>query len=233
VASNPIQLEPKRKSRGCVMSFGCVGCFGLFALFFLGICSITTLVVEGSRPLPGDAGRFDPVASLSAIQTVAGDDAVLTGVNASYVKPDGTMDLWADYGPQVRYDFYRPVAAPNDRPIGAGGSASDTVYEALAVFVSRPFELRSVRQSGGGVSVRYQYFDLGIDPEPGNQSPNPPGEAVKLPACSLADLWQAAIAQDAPANAVASIRYDASGYLFTIDGTGFSLRFDENCKRVR
>ena len=233
VAENPIQLKPPKKSGGCFLSVSCFGCFGLFALFFLGICSITTLVVEGSRPIPGDAGRFDPVASLPAIVAVAGDDAVLTGLYAQFVKRDGTLDLWADYGPQVQYSFYRPIAAPNNRPIGAGGSASGTSYEPVTVTVSRPFDLRSVRQSSGGVRVQYQYFDLGIDPETGSPSPTPPAGEVKLPACSLADLWDAAIAQDAPANAVASIRYDSGGYFFTISGTGFSLRFDAACKLLR
>ncbi|MFN8377802.1 MAG: hypothetical protein U0452_03950 [Anaerolineae bacterium] len=235
VAPNPIQLEqkPNQKSGGCFLSAGCLGCFGLFAVFFLSICAVTTLVVEGSRPIPGDASHYDPVASLPTILAVAGDGAVLTGFDAQFVKRDGTMDLWADYGPQVLYEFYRLVDAPNDRPIGAGGSVSGTAYEPVTVYVSRPFDLRSVRQSSGAVSVRYQYFDLGIDPEPGNVRPNPPGEEAKLPTCSLETLWDAALAQDAPANGVASIHYDSSGYSFTISGTGISLQFDHHCKRVR
>src|SRR3989344_5383663 len=45
---------------------------------------------------PGDIRAFDPITSYAAVKAYAGEGAQLTGVSATYVRSDGTLDLMAD-----------------------------------------------------------------------------------------------------------------------------------------
>ena len=84
-------------------------------------------------------------------------------------------------------------------------------------------------RSSGGIRTRYQYVDLGLtprerDPQSGSLEAAPP------PSCSFATLWKTALERGAPADAVATIEYDASGYRFEIRGTAVRLRFGLDCR---
>ena len=63
------------------------------------------------------------------------------------------------------------------------------------------------------------YADAGLD-----------AQFVPPPRCSFAALWAQAEQRGAPANAVATITYDTSGYDFAIRETSILLRFDSNCR---
>lgn len=89
-----------------------------------------------------------------------------------------------------------------------------------------------LRSPGGGVAQRYWYVSNGLDLDAGDVSGKPGQRPVPPPACAFARLWDAAIAQGAPKDAVAQIRYDARGYTFNIPGI-FNRRFSADCTVAR
>ncbi len=169
--------------------------------------------------VPGDASRFDPVASFAAVHDFAGRDYQPYYLEARYVRSDGTLDLFASYLPQVTYRFFREIQADNAPPVGAGGSLSGRQYEVAQVLISSPGQRRL-------------HFNLGMDRDTWTPNNTRPGEALPEPTCSFAELWREALTQDAPESAVAVIRYDANGYEFRIQDTSISLRFDAACAVV-
>ncbi len=179
--------------------------------------------VRGTRPIPGDASKFDPFASLPQVEQFAGDGMQLVRIDMEYVKSDGTLDLTANYSAQVTYAFAHVLTTTpsNEAPLGAGGSASGGVNaERAFVMLVKP---------GPAGTYRDQYYNFGMERS------TAPAEAltqpiIPAPQCALTQLWQAAIKQGAPANAVAVISYDNSGYDFNIDAANVHLSFDENCQ---
>jgi hypothetical protein len=78
--------------------------------------------------------------------------------------------------------------------------------------------------------VTYSYVNEGMtrdtrDPE---TIDNP--EFLAPPTCDFARLWSVALERGAPADAVASIEYNAEGYEFRIQDTDVRLEFDTNCR---
>jgi hypothetical protein len=198
-----------------------LGCFGLVLLssYFAGY------VVRGTRPIPGDASKFDAFASLPQIQQFAGDNEQLLRIDMEYVKPDGTLDLTANYGAQVDYQFAHVLDATpsNAAPLGAGGSApGGTFAQRVTVMLAKP---------GASGTAHDQYYNFGMVRN------NIPAAALTqtiapAPSCALRQLWESAIKQDAPANAVAIMSYDNTGYTFSIDAAHVHLTFDPNCQLV-
>lgn len=216
------------------------GCLAAVVLTLLGAGLLVAVVVHfysselrQTRPPPGDPRRFDPVASYADVAAFAGADVRLTALDARFVRSDGTLDLRADYrpSPSACYRFVRDIAAPADAPpIGAGGAVDGRWHEAMQVTVSRPWQFRSVRRIGGprgGASL--QYFSRGMERSVDPPSGQPAAAIVAEPACPLRQLWDAAIAHNAPATAVADIRYDHRGYEFRIDALRFVMHFDADC----
>jgi hypothetical protein len=214
--------------------WGCiVAAVAAFALFMCGIFAFTTLVLAGSRPLPGTAARFDPVATFPAVAAVAGDGARLVRLDARFVGSDGTLDLTARYrpGPSVEYRFARPAPAPADAPpLGAGRQPGGVWFVPVEVTASRPWQWRSVSRSRGGFRTRYQYVDLGLSQRERDVETAPADRFVPAPGCSFAELWRQARENGAPPEAVATVRYDVSGYRFEIGGTPVDLRFGPDCR---
>lgn len=108
--------------------------FSLIAAAFV-LC----LSMSCSKPnLPGDEEAFDGVAALPAIANFAGNGSIFSSMMATYVRPDGKVDLTVDYAserekkmgnrrkPFLSYSFIIPqqIQQPTEkdnRPIGAGG----------------------------------------------------------------------------------------------------------------
>src|SRR5437868_5669407 len=65
----------------------------------------TGYVVRGTRPIPGDASKFDPITAYQPITQFAGDGLKLVRIELDFVRADGTLDLTADYGAEARYTF--------------------------------------------------------------------------------------------------------------------------------
>ncbi len=195
-----------------------------------GVLAFTTVFLAETWFVPGDAARFDPVASYAAVQQWAGRDLKLVSMEAQFVRPDGTLELSAGYNPspEVRYTFVRELSTPpgDAPPLGAGNTIEGRWYETVNVVLRKPFQMR--RRTSG--SSRFDYLFLGMQRDTSSPAARPPGEAVPEPGCSLKDLWSAAREKGAPGNAVAVIRYDAFGYVFRVEGTGTNIAFGPDCR---
>lgn len=184
-----------------------------------------------TRAISGNASSFDPITALAEVNGFAGEDAQLTAIYAYYVRSDGTLDLNATYSPapRVEYEFLREVPRPADAPpVGAGGTTAGQWYEPVTIEAYQPGQVRHVSQTGGGVSLEYNYTNQGLEKQVGSPTTRPSGAVVAPPECSFSQLWQVALKKDAPTDAVAIIEYDESGYDFNISGV-VHLRFNADC----
>lgn len=214
---------------GCVIGVLSLG--GFIWLMTFGLANLGSNWEE-SFDLQGDPTHFDPIATVNEMRSHFDPNAKLSSIDISYVKSDGTLDLKAtSYRPTARYDFYRELSEPpkDAPPVGAGGTKEGKWYEPVDVEVFEPGQWRHVKRIGGGVSTEYSYIHKGIDVDRGTPTTSP-SDFVEDPKCPLADLWKTAIEKGAPADAVASVDYDDSGYDFRISDAGISLEFDFDCK---
>ncbi len=229
-SSKQVQLDSSAASRAGCGRYGCVLAVIAGVLLLILACGgsvlfVTSVLIEETWFVPGDAGRYDPVAGLDAVRQHAGEGAQLLSISAWYVRSDGTLDLSASYNPRVVYNFFRVVPRPADAPpIGAGGTTG-LWYEPVAVNVYRPWTMWNVRSSNNS----YQYLNLGMDRESGSVTSSAPGSLAPEPQCSFAGLWAVALREDAPPDAVAIIEYDAGGYDFRIQDTNYRYSFDLDC----
>jgi hypothetical protein len=231
-AESPI-THKKASSAGCFTIALLIGGIIVVSILVCGGIPIlfSSLVVERTAPVPGDASNFDPIAHFDAIQQYGGENLKIVSINAWYVRSDGTLDLYADYNPYVEVVFYRELAQPpaDAPPVGAGGSPDDRWYEKVEVKLRRPGQLWTVTSGGNS----YQYVNLGMEQDVSRPTTHTPGEATSKPICSFKTLWDAALKQDAPTSAVATIRYNANGYEFSIRDTNIRLNFNWECQVVR
>lgn len=219
---------------------GCGGAFiGIGGLIFPEIANFTTRLMGAVTGLPvpettavrGNPARFDPVRQYDEVLAFAGAGAQLVEFNATYVQSDGTVDLRAtSYAPWVTYKFVRPTDPPADAPpIGTSGNSGGQWYEPIEVEAYQVGMRRSSSISTGGVRYRFQWVNLGLTREADDKTTSV-GTILEAPRCAFGELWEYALSQDAPADAVAIIRYDAGGYDFSISGTAFNFRFDTDCQ---
>ncbi|MCA0452389.1 MAG: hypothetical protein LCI00_00215 [Chloroflexi bacterium] len=210
----------------------------LFIGITIALCMIYVVIpflgsgggMADTRPVPGDAARFDPVAGYAGVLDHAGTGAQLVGIDAYYVRSDGTMDLTATYSPapHAEYNFMRELSEPppNAPPIGAGGANTDPWYEPVEIELSKPGQWWSVSSSSGD----YSYVNQGMMRDVNSAVNGLSSPVIEPPACSFADLWAIALTKDAPAEAVAIIEYDVEGYDFSISGLSINLEFGMDCK---
>jgi hypothetical protein len=146
------------------------------------------------------------------------------------------MDLTATYSnnddPRTEYKFVHAVPPPaNAPPVGAGGNASGKWYEPVTVTAYQPGNRESITELSGNTSFQYDFVNKGYSRETSSPTSTLSETIVPAPACDLAEMWQVAIkTKDAPPNAVATVRYSASGYDFSIASTSVLLTFDKDCK---
>lgn len=230
------QQESKRRwSRlGLIIRILLLGSASVLCYHFL----LSPLFISGfgnadTRPVPGDASRFDPIAALPDVKAYAGEGAQLISIEADYIRSDGTMELTADYtpAPNVEYKFAREVPRPADAPpVGAGGANRGSWYEPISVKAYQPGKWWSVSRSGGGVTTSYSYMNQGMEREADSPENGLSDQFVADPTCSFVDLWQTAMKHDAPKEAVAVIEYNQDGYSFSISGLSVYLTFDTKCQ---
>jgi hypothetical protein len=219
---------------------GCGGAFiGIGGLIFPDIANFSARVIGGITGLPvpetqavsGDPARFDPIAQYNAVVAFAGVGAQLVEFSANYVQSDGTVNLTAaNYAPWVTYKFVRPTDPPaNAPPIGTGGNSGGVWYEPIEVEAYQVGQRRQTSVYSGAARFRFQWVNMGLTRQVDDKTTSV-GTILEAPRCSLADLWDYALSQDAPAEAVAIIRYDASGYDFSISSTPYQFRFGQDCQ---
>jgi len=205
----------------------CILSMGTLQKFFLGLDHKETADV------PGDASKFDPIASYGAIKNFSGDNSHLYSFKAEYVKSDGTMELTANYtpSPNAEYEFYKETTAPqNAPPAGVGNSSSGKWYLPVTIELLKPGKFFHVQSIGGGVSTTYDYTTKGMDKSTGTALSANEDQLLSDPKCSFKSLWDVALTKGADKNAVAIIEYDKSGYSFEITGSNISLQFNKDCK---
>ena len=248
----PVVRTPRRR-----LSLGQVGCGPMLIVLpillalvagvgglAIGICAVVApgegplggflndLANVDTEDLPGDARNFDPFEALPAVQAYAGEGTELVEIELRLVRRDGTMDLKADYTPKpdVDYTFVKAVARPSDAPPpGAGGANTGPWYETIEVRAYEPGQRRRRTTIGGSTNTVVDYTNKGMEREVSGARSGAV-ETVPAPACAVSNLFDAAIAQGAPEDAVAYVTYDAEGYEFRITGLGVSLEFDHDCR---
>jgi len=177
---------------------------------------------------PGDPENFDPISTYPAVQSYAGEGFVLTQMAAVGVRKDGTIDLTdKSFNPEVEYRFQREVAPPDDAPpVGAGGGGKWLME--VTVTVERPG--KTWHETSNNYEGRRR--TKGMMREEGTPRSGEPEQGLARPSCSFAQMWEHAIEQGAPAEAVAEIDYDERGYEWSIQGTDFEFEFDPSCALI-
>lgn len=218
---------------GAVMAVSTIGSMDLSQMWN-GVMSAFNIPVPETIAVAGDAANFDAVQELDTARQLAGDDLILIGLRASYVRSDGTMDLTATYNPSPRayYTFLRQVPRPdNAPPPGVGGAGVGDWYERLEVEAYRPGQASFVTQRSGASTLEYTYVNQGMLLDVADPQILADVEALPPPTCSFASLWQLALDRGFPADAVAVIEYNADGYTFSITGVG-RLSFNMRCNLI-
>ena len=197
------------------------------------VASLTGIPAPQTAAISGPANAFDPIVALPSVSAFAGSDAQIISFRAASVRPNGTLDLTATYSPSPRvdYEFVREVPRPADAPpVGAGSTGRGPWYEPVSIAVYQPGQRRNFSYRGGGVSASMDYVNEGMERDRSDPTTSLSGAIAETPRCRLADLWDVALTHDAPADAVATIGYDADGYDFSISALGIYLDFDLDCK---
>ena len=211
---------------------------GLFLLVpFLGllVTSVITLCVDTTF-VPGDPKRFDPVRSFEEIRRYAGDKVELLSLESKNIRPDGTIDLKAEYVRasmvSVTYCFVQKLTQPPKEapPLGAGGSLVGSWYQPIDVTISTPWRSWTVQRQSGNVGTKYVYLNLGMKRDLSSIEGKLPSPVIPPPTCAFSELWRIALQQGASKDAVASIDYGPDGYRFSIRGTSTQFRFGSDCQ---
>ena len=198
--------------------------------------SLTGVRGPETRKITGDTSKFDPFAAYGEVSDFAGDNAKLIEISVNYVRADGTMDLTATYSPapSVDYKFAREVPRPSDAPpVGVAGSTNGPWYEPVTIRAFQPGQRRRTSITKGGVRTTFDWINDGLVRDVSDPTSSLSAEFIPQPKCSITKFWQAAIAKDAPPDAVATIRYNQRGYSFDISGAQVHLQFDMDCKQTR
>ncbi|MBL8147189.1 MAG: hypothetical protein JNL34_12455, partial [Anaerolineae bacterium] len=210
--------------------------FGMISEAVNSVVNVNETLGISTTTLPGDANAFDSFAALAAVTAFAGEDAQLAEINAVQVRSDGTQNLNADYDaprPNTDYVFFREIPRPeNAPPVGAGGTTDGQWYEPVTVSAYRPGQMSQIRRTGGGMSISTQFINQGLKRQVQDPTTNLAfvEDFVGPPACTTRQLWNVALEEGAPVDAVATITYNSDGYEFTIPGAAVFLSFDANCK---
>src|SRR5262245_17572431 len=153
---------PQKKRRsipGCIaIPVGIVAFIVVCILPFFALSYVIGWFGEGTRPVPGDASAFDPIATYADVAKYAGNNVQLQRITMYYVRSDGTLDLNASYNPYIQYRFYHQLASPpaNAPPVGAGGSPNQNWFEVIDV-TARAAKGWHVKSGNS----EYDYYDFG------------------------------------------------------------------------
>lgn len=221
---------------GKIFGFGALGCLAVGGIGAFVIYRFVSTVIgevmneetfEVSKP-----GAFDPFGDFGEVTTGVGAKARLVSIEASGVRPDGTMDLTAEYSPAPRatYKFIEPTEEGKEKmpPVGAGRKPDDVWAREVTAEAYRPGQRSHIRKMGGNVNAEYWHTNQGVTVK----FETPRAQVLKdvddRPRLTTKEMWEKAISLGAPKDAVASVSYDAKGYDFDITGTGFSLHWAVN-----
>lgn len=205
------------------------------ATYFLiqGVNSYIETEIEETTPFSGDPSMFDPVNAYNEVQAQAGSDTLLTEIDATMVKSDGTLDLTAEYkpAPHVTFTFYELLDTP---PEDAPPTGASQWYQRVKIEAYQPGQWRHVISRGGEINMEYSYQNKGLDKDISTPTSSKPSqEFIDPPSCHFSEIWEKAIEQGASPEYVANISYDEDGYAFIIRDTKIRLQFDTNCQLIQ
>lgn len=216
---------------GCIAVIIPIG----FILIIIFAIIISAQILEDEVWLvPGDPDNFDPIAEYASVLNYAGENAQFVGLEAYFVKRDGTLDLNASYepSPTVTYHFYRRTRETDDAPAGVSASSDAIWHRQVHIMISQPFQWVFATQGAAGDGIGFD-VNLGMDRDRTIEIFEVPLSVIPAPNCSFRDFWTLAIeSANADSEAVATIIYDASGYHFIIQGTAINLLFNSDCELV-
>lgn len=201
-----------------VLGIGTIIIGFLLLMFFCGFGSglFGSILFKFLWFAPGDARNYDPIANFDAVYDHVGRDRIFTCMDVRYVRADGTLDLWANYDPEVSYQFVKTTLPVNAVPVGAGGNLEGVQYNMARVVLN---------SQNDGMNLINLIMDVDYwTSTTGDYKAAPP------PTCPLRQLWSVALEKGAPELAVATIYYTADGYHFSIRDTDFTFRFDTECE---
>jgi hypothetical protein len=172
-----------------------------------------------------DPANFDMAAAMPQVVELAGPGLAYWQMNAQAVRADGTIDLSADYAPTALVQFFQE----NGRAAPVGAPGGQTV-RLISIRIDKP-GMKAIyntpTETHWAWSPGMSRLELDTFPKSALIS-----AAAELPRCAFKGLWEQAIALGAPADAVAAIHHDSTGYTFRIEGTEHSYRFDQSCARI-
>ena len=191
------------------------------------------------KSIPGNIRKFDPVLQLPKITEFAGERCVLTEILATYVKPDGTMDMKADYEPTVFYMYIRKYKEEDkkksDAPIGVDQSVvKKREFESIGVKIIKPWEKFWKGEDMDINARKHEGMERGFWSKAILKNPMVIDEFENYtnaaPPMSFAEIWNNAIDAGAPnENTVAVIIFSPLwGYTFKIPNTVYKYEFDLN-----
>jgi hypothetical protein len=219
----------KARGCGCGLGLGIVGFVGFIIWLTMFSNSCARMMGIETYPLTGDIRHFEPFKEVSQIRRRAGTGAVLTKIDATYVRSDGTMDLQADYTPPpgVVYTFEVPSKAPDKvPPIGAGGRTADDVwFQTVRVTCRQVGQRKHVTRISGNSKSSFSYTNEGMEVDRGTPQSGKLHKDIGDPKRGCAELWRMALDKGAHKDAVAVIRMSDQGYDFSISG-GISFRLN-------
>ena len=221
-------LDAKKRSQRRNIAFG----VAIAALVAVGLPLMISgvgaaLLQIDTTPAPGEPERFRPVEHYGAIADFAGGNVRLIRMNAKYVKADGTIDLTADYEPDVEFRFVRGRAVQRDAPRGVTGPVEG--LESVSVQVTAPWTFEE-ESSNTRTSGSHWVVNRGLRRYTGRLTVQQ--DTTSPPKCTLGAIWKAAAAAGAPTDAVATISYFGDVYHFRIDAGDrpFTMQLDADCR---
>lgn len=227
---NMVDTAQKKPRRGLPAGLALVLLIALIVVVcvlpFFALSYVIGYFGEGTRPVPGSASAFDPIASFAEVSKYAGDNVKLKSMTAYYVRSDGTLDLNASYRPYVDYEFYQALSSPprDAPPVGAGGSPNQKWYQEIQVKIQQPRTWHVTSNSS-----EYDYYDFGMSHD--LRTPTSTAQAsIPSPTCSFKNLWSTAMQNGAPTDAVAEIEYNENGYEFSINDINIRIKFSTDCR---
>ena len=213
----------KRRGLGCVSLLVILLMIAALGVFIFAMIVGPEVLRDGSLSnLKQPAERFDPIQALPDVGAMMGPSTRYWQFMAQGVRSDGTVDLTADYAPLVTYQSFAESASTG-APLGAPGQAA---MQLVIVHAMRPGWHVASRDSDGTSWRLSRGLERSQIPWHAHTTGLPTSSS---PTCPLAKLWEQAIAQGTPADAVAQIVHNAQGYRFTIEGTSIEHRFDQGC----
>ena len=198
---------------------------------FVSILPIIAFINPNNRCIKGDPSSFDPIKKYETVKHYAGgNDLHLVSIQVNYVKTDGTIDLYANYKPNVRYDFYKPITTETNKEMPLGVKGSHPGYKLIRVKISKPYRFEFWAYKPGSTKGR---FHLGMFKESYDVF-SQPKKAFK-PNCLLKKLWNNVFELDReiPKNSVAVITYTNRGFSFSIQNTKYYYTFDPDGNLIK